>query len=437
MDIGFHYYLIKLLCVGLGMPEPDARIVAQSSQHVDDNIYWRKIDEGLSTEFPVVATFSIDHRQSSDSTYPTLLLHFPPGDGPDVPGVARKDGKWFEGITTPGAKMAQESLDKAIQSGNLYLIGTAAHTMADTHAHQGFSGCVHECNKNPAPSLFGRFLPPLGHGEFEHLPDLPVNWMDSRLKGEACKINNKERFYAAAKEIAEKLDPFINPKSKKEEREFRINSVLEKVFKAFGEPIPAYERKSSELELLAQVQIYDFRKLAQDEQFGGQFMEIYDREKWRDASIFTQVRGIDDDKFADVFQDVVTSILPDKYYWMDTYYQNVKTHFEKSKSTTVKIYDVDTKVKFFETFPAKSTLKEWPEVVKNITCTPYYKFHVAAQTHLAHLIKKTEERTARDKGGQKIISLYKYYDDGKQEAWVGAMKKRTLAYRAEIYGDTE
>ena len=73
---------------------------------------------------------------------------------------------------------------------------------------------------------------------------------------------------------------------------------------------------------------------------------------------------------------------------------------------------------------------------------PYFKFHVAAQTHLSHLITETQKITAKDDFEENSSSssssnepktLYSYYDGGKEEIWVTEMKERTAKIRSRIY----
>lgn len=449
MDVGFHYYVVYLLCAGLGMEPKVTDKIAYSSQHVDDNIMWTTIDSGLPTEFPVVATFSIDVTKGSDDKNPTLLIHFPPGDGQNVPGMKRADGKWFGGITTPQASMAEIALDKALATGNSYQIGVALHSFADTWAHQGFAGCQHECNHFPGSSGKYQFLPTLGHGQAGHLPDWPVTWEDKRRVGEACKINNKDRFREAATAIALKLDTYLRPTASKEERTARITPLIDKIFKAFGEPIPVTERKEHEIEILADAQMNSFRRLGLEAEFGGEFIEAYDADRWTRNVVYTDVKGLSDNWLGSKTLGLLPGVMKDKYYWQPTYFEgkvqsDLQSHPNSSPflaATSMKLESVlvpDQSTRYFSSFPVSGVVQTWPDVVQDTARSPLFQFHVAAQTHLGHLIYATERRTepARKKPHAQE-PLYKYYDDGKIEPWVSELKQRTLARRKAIYGDED
>jgi hypothetical protein len=469
MDGTFHYYAIKLICLGLGMPEEKAETVAHASNYVDYNNDWVKVDGGLPTEFSVVPTFSIDLIEGTKKNYPTLLLHFPPGDGVEgLGGNPRKDGNWFEGITTPGAKMAQEALDLAIESGDLEAIGAALHPFADTWAHQGFAGCKHKCNKMENTGKY-EILPEVGHGENGHINDEFVISEDGRYKENFCKINNKTRFQSAAKAIAKKLFAFIHPKAKKEEGKKKINEVLGKIFGAWGEPIPVEERKENEIKELEQAQIFRLRSLGIDSLFGGKILGIYDNDKLQRDSIFKKVKGFNDEKVRKyTFGLIGDYFFPDQYYWQFSKGHNIivndyETHKNSKFSTPfndyinneikekkensediVKLFDIndeeeENKKPYFETFLplGDNSSQKWPSYVKAIESTNYFKFHTAVQGLLGHFIYKTKQRKAYDEEQEKKISLYEYYDPNGTEEWVEDLQLRTYSLRKSMYGDKE
>ena len=457
MNVGFHFYIIYLLCIGLGMDYRTAMIIAYASQHIDDNIFWETIDKGLPTEFPVVATFSIDVTKSKDDKEPTLLVHFPPGDGQESDNgrVARKDGKWFEGITTPNCSMAEIALDRALLTKNPYLIGVALHTYADTWAHQGFAACVHDCNESP--NSYGKYavLTKLGHARVGHYPDWPVIWRDDRLlRPSACRINNKKRFKKAASCIAKKLDKYINPNSTKEESKSRREKVVDDIFKAFGEPIPCKNRKEGELEILSEAQFLNFRRLGLEKEFGGEFIEVYDVNRWERNAVKIIEKGCNDGEIAKMTKGIFTGFLEDKKYWLPTFYNNIlKKDVKKYDEKFLSFENIDNKVKYFKEFNfhdltdfslpiVNDKSQEWNDVIHDTSEMPYFKFHVAAQTHLSHLITETQKITAKDDFEENSSSssssnepktLYSYYDGGKEEIWVTEMKERTAKIRSRIY----
>ena len=449
MDVGFHYYVVYLLCAGLGMTPKITDKISYASQHVDDNIMWTTVDKNLSTEFPVVATFSIDLSKKSDDKNTTLLIHFPPGDGPDVTGMRRADNTWFEGITTPKASMAENALDKALSTGNPYLVGVALHTYADTWAHQGFAGCEHTCNVFPGSSGKYQFSPPLGHGQAGHFPDLPITWEDNRRIGEFCKINNKVRFREAATSIALKLDAYLRPNDSPEQRSERVTPIIDKIFKAFGEPIPVTERKENEIEILSNAQINSFRRLGLEAEFGGEFIEAYDPDRWTRNIIYTDIKGLNDNWLGSKTLGLLPGLYKDQYYWQPTYFErkaitDFQTHSSSPQfltATSMKLESIltpESPTKYFSSFPASGIDKTWPDVVQDTARSPLFQFHVAAQTHLGHLIHETQKRSAPAKKKPRTpISLYTYYDEGKTEPWVQALQRRTRDNRKATYGDDD
>lgn len=458
MNVGFHFYIIYLLCIGLGMDYKTSMIIAYASQHIDDNIFWETIDKGLPTEFPVVATFSIDVTKSKDDKEPTLLIHFPPGDGQEIKGVARKDGKWFEGITTPNCSMAEIALDRALLTKNPYLIGVALHTYADTWAHQGFAACVHDCNESP--NSYGKYaiLTKLGHARVGHYPDWPVIWRDDRLLS-GCRINNKHRFKQAARCIAKKLDKYINPNSSYEESKSRRDRVVNSIFKAFGEPIPCKARSEKELEILSEDQFLNFRRLGLEKEFGGEFIEVYDVNRWERNAVKIIEKGGNNQAIAKMTKGIFTGFLEDKKYWLPTFYNNILKEDNKDHSKDFLMADlVNNKVKYFKEFnfgdisdfslPIVNDKSEtWTDVIHDTSELHYFKFHVAAQIHLSHLICETQKIKVNDDFISSTTTstsssydiersdktLYSYYDEGKEEIWVSEMKERTSKIRNRIY----
>lgn len=124
-----------------------------------------------------------------------LPFHFFPGD-PALGQAQRRDGRGNEFSVTPNAPGAKTLLVQALQTRNLYRIGIALHTFADTWAHQNFTGLREDWNTLDPRSV----LPPVGHAQATRNPDVYEKiWEDRRLK--APVISNRERFRAAAGKI--------------------------------------------------------------------------------------------------------------------------------------------------------------------------------------------------------------------------------------------
>jgi hypothetical protein len=211
MDIEFHYYMTYLIAARAGFAPADATVLAQSAQEIDDNHI--AIEVSAETPFAyknmISQTMNILRPQHDEHVFP--IFYFIPGD-PDAPTAARKDGGKSPWVTTPNSPLANEMLDTALRSNNLYRIGASAHAYADTWAHQNFLGCEHAFNempRDPGQSLLEEVLDEIpvlriGHALAGHKPDIPdLIWMDERLVDPT--VVNADRFMDAAQHLFRKL----------------------------------------------------------------------------------------------------------------------------------------------------------------------------------------------------------------------------------------
>lgn len=144
-----------------------------------------------------------------------LPFHFLPGDK-DKARSARLDAKGFPFLVSANSELVKTLLVSALKDKNLYSIGIAAHSFADSYAHQNFSGLNNEANhfepflsasentgnNNFLKTLATSSLAPVGHLQALATPDEPnLVWKDPRLKDELRLIVNNERFAEAAKKI--------------------------------------------------------------------------------------------------------------------------------------------------------------------------------------------------------------------------------------------
>jgi len=138
MDIEFHYHMTCLIAARAGLPPEETRIVAYSSQYVDDNSIIFEIDKDMPTAYSnyISQTMNIlKPKAKLFRIYP--IFHFIPGD-PMAESAWRKAGEMHWLNTTPDSENANRVMDAALTSGNLYRIGIACHGYADTWAHQNF-----------------------------------------------------------------------------------------------------------------------------------------------------------------------------------------------------------------------------------------------------------------------------------------------------------
>jgi len=99
---------------------------------------------------------------------------------------------------TPNSPAVKSLLVSALNTRNLYRVGIALHTYADSWAHQNFSGRLEEWNRldNRSP------VPAIGHAQALRKPDNPgLIWRDTRLKPELQQVVNRSRMIAAARMI--------------------------------------------------------------------------------------------------------------------------------------------------------------------------------------------------------------------------------------------
>lgn len=231
MDIEFHYYITFILCRKAGFEPDDSFKIAYSSQYTDDNTYHYHVNlrDGNSYINQISQTFDITKPSEKRKTiYP--LFHFIPG------GEEAEDACSFDCggrdcfVTIPKSQNAQDLLDHALKSKNLYRIGIAIHAFADTFSHQNFLG--YKDKLNAQKGLGAKIIPNIGHADFGHEPDKIHNrWYDSRLTKKFRKIDNDDRFLEAAKEIFIRLYKFKNPRASGQQaigkyEEFNIEDQL-------------------------------------------------------------------------------------------------------------------------------------------------------------------------------------------------------------------
>ena len=223
MDIDFHFSTIYVLSRWAGFDSDEAKIIAVSSQLVDDNI---------SDKVPQFSNFM--QRYSGHELWENLNVfdnaevwvpfHFLPAlDGDDISQqlVCRKNS------TT--AKALAESMLQYSGANQLFRLGIALHVYADTWAHQEFSGITDagntllglECNPRPKigwQRLESHFaaatnLKPLGHAAALHCPDQPYLFWRSDQKFPKGRYNAEE-FVEASKSIYRILQSVVNAKTR-------------------------------------------------------------------------------------------------------------------------------------------------------------------------------------------------------------------------------
>ena len=207
MNKEFHYWITGIIADHAGFSQGETATIAYSSQYVDDNdddilVYDNELSPTPAYRNHVSQTLNfLMPRTDLMEIYP--LFHFIPGD--QAKAAARRDGKTNALNATPDSSHANAIMEAALKSaaaryqdidpGGLYRIGIATHSLADTWAHQNFTGTIDDFN-----AIGCNLLPNVGHADAMHHPDwVSHRWTDDRM--EESTINNNVRFLAAARRI--------------------------------------------------------------------------------------------------------------------------------------------------------------------------------------------------------------------------------------------
>lgn len=218
MQKDFHYYCIGVLAKAAGFDKSDALTIAYASQYVDDSTESEPLRVG-NLMFDPVRTAHIGLKAYDWSTQKRVYIpfHFIP------PNPIRSPRDTF--VTAPNSPFAlrilKEAYEEQLELRRLCAIGAGLHTLADTWAHQGFSGRQHR--ENDVESIYHRegkrwkllllenfyldVLPQIGHAEAGHFPDQSfLTWKYTRKStNEELERNNTNEFLTAAKTIYHQL----------------------------------------------------------------------------------------------------------------------------------------------------------------------------------------------------------------------------------------
>jgi hypothetical protein len=207
MEKDFHYYLTYAIAKLTEVEKPE--IVAYASQFVDDNNEGQFSVDGEEVGFPErlkvgggyyypVMTQSLSPKSFDIyvQRYVYVPFHFLPGDN-----SKEIKGEKNPLSVTPFSPNAKAVLASALDSMNLYRIGIALHTVADTWSHQNFTGLQEDWNAvYPWYNVFKSLVPNIGHAEAGHSPDvISEPWIDYRINKDL--VDNKQRAFAAAESI--------------------------------------------------------------------------------------------------------------------------------------------------------------------------------------------------------------------------------------------
>lgn len=237
MDIEFHYYITYFIALKAGFKPEDAYIIAYSSQYVDDNTVIYKVSQGTADAYNNYISQTMDITKPEKELmriYP--IFHFMPGDKMEIDfeSAFRRDGKLHVLNTIPANSNARALLKIAFESKDLYRIGIATHTYADTFAHQNFIGYYESFNS--MKGLLEKIIPDIGHADAKHTPDWPaLVWEDRRLIRKNSTIDNKERFLIAVGQLFEEYRRYLDPGCPEDRLSQDKASVISDIEKAIGD----------------------------------------------------------------------------------------------------------------------------------------------------------------------------------------------------------
>ncbi|MFP4378451.1 MAG: DUF6765 family protein [Spirochaetales bacterium] len=254
MNVEFHYYTVYYLAEQAGFSADDSQIIAYSSQYLDNALVGYEVrHEGGIYQTQITHHFGFwDKGQEWEVWIP---FHFYPA-GQRV-NERRVDGMNNPLDVQPNSERAKRMLVSALKSRNLYRVGIALHTYADTWAHQNFSGKNEAWNELDPSSP----LPAIGHAQAKRDPDgLDVAWSDPRLNPPHDVVNNRERFLQAAGRIYRYLATY-NRRSFDDEA-----FVLARLDEIIGPPSTARETRVADFVIECSMERYS-RRLWRDEAF--------------------------------------------------------------------------------------------------------------------------------------------------------------------------
>jgi hypothetical protein len=236
MQIDFHHAVTYVAARLAGFAHDDADIIAYAAQYVDDatcegiiKFDNKAIYQRISSSHQAIDLENLDPVEDMLVWMP---FHFLPGNGGAKPSDD-PDGTFIHKlITIPDSLVAQEMVQAAIvdheKPYSLHRLGITMHVYADTWAHQGFAGVLHEINdvhdfqeignshvfekeglKGFISRVVQKAVPPLGHGKANVFPDMPfLSWRYKNGHGIEVSRDNPEIFCKAANGLCKAMQRY-------------------------------------------------------------------------------------------------------------------------------------------------------------------------------------------------------------------------------------
>ena len=268
MQIDFHHATTYVIARLAGFNHKKAEIIAHASQYVDDATSSGTVRFSNKAMYNRISSAHkmLDERNFQELANHLVWLpfHFLPGNGGMEAGKDPSKSFIDKIVCKPNSPIAQELVKHTIleqdRTYGLHRLGVTMHVYADTWAHQGFAGVLHEINEVEDAKEIGKSevftkrlgswlrdilddaIPPLGHGRANIFPDMPfLEWQYMNGKGKLIKRNNTDFFYEAANEMCKAMkryrlkDPEANVTGLKEEDEQVMRQLFTSVKEKKGE----------------------------------------------------------------------------------------------------------------------------------------------------------------------------------------------------------
>mgnify|MGYP001094047897 CR=1 FL=1 len=293
MDREFHYYMTYIIALRAGFKVDDAYTIAYSSQYTDNNDYPYEI---VDDDFPYKNFIS----QTMDITKPKEELlrihpyfHFFPGTKREIVNNSypRKDGKLHLLNTIPNNANVRRLFVKSLKSADLYRIGIATHTYADTFCHQNFVGFKESFND--MEGLLEKIIPSVGHADAKYQPDIPgLVWFDKRHVSSHVEVRNKDRILNAAENIFQfYCEQCTKQKNIDKKKQRLISELGEAIGEVSEDDRRKEERKKNYIDII--------RSEAKDA------FKDYDEDVWFDEAVSYRPKA----------ETIGTSQVENEYFW--------------------------------------------------------------------------------------------------------------------------
>ena len=243
MQIDFHHGVAYVVARSAGFGHREAETVAYCSQYVDNATNSGNIQFNNGAMYSRISSAhkTLDYRNFKKlaNHHVWIPFHFLPGNG-GIRSGENPEGSFIDKIICrPASYVAQDMVRACIKDRNalygLHRLGITMHVYADTWAHQGFAGVIHQVNDvqivddggqidtgflEKLKGFFGDFFDnvaskfvgdtlPLGHGAALSYPDRPyLKWNYKDNNGISVERNNPRDFPEAANEMCKAIQRY-------------------------------------------------------------------------------------------------------------------------------------------------------------------------------------------------------------------------------------